>query len=239
MSTTINDTNQIQYAVDMIAATMMRMASVLITKSTPNDGTMESTTTSAAAVAMAPQNLSHQIANDGVVNKTELLHAPEFTEAALVRVYVLTILGVISLIGNLATIWNIRKTKATRRANRNTWSAIHFLILHLSISDVLVTIFCIFGEAAWNYTVEWVAGELACKLVKFFQMFSLYLSTYVLVLIGIDRWIAVKYPMKSFNMAKRCQRLLVAAYVISLILSSPQVSSNMKCDCWQFGAINT
>lgn len=160
---------------------------------------------------------------NGDVNKTELMHAPEFTEAALVRVYVLTILGVISLIGNLATIWNIRKTKATRRASRHTWSAIHFLILHLSIADLLVTVFCIFGEAAWNYTVEWVAGELACKLMKFLQMFSLYLSTYVLVLIGIDRWIAVKYPMKSLNMAKRCHRLLISAYFISLILSSPQV----------------
>lgn len=170
--------------------------------------------------AMASLNLTRQM---GDVNKTELLHAPEFTEAALVRVYVLTILGVISLIGNLATIWNIRKTKATRRASRHTWSAIHFLILQLSIADLLVTIFCIFGEAAWNYTVEWVAGELACKLVKFFQMFSLYLSTYVLLLIGIDRWIAVKYPMKSLNMAKRSHRLLVSAYFISLILSSPQV----------------
>lgn len=160
------------------------------------------------------------------VNKTEILHAPQFTEAALVRVYVLSILGFISLVGNVATIWNIEKTRTTRRATRHTWSAIYFLILHLSIADLLVTVFCIFGEAAWNYTVEWVAGELACKLVKFFQMFSLYLSTYVLVLIGVDRWVAVKYPMKSLNMAKRCHRLLLSAYIISLILSGPQVSDN-------------
>lgn len=173
-------------------------------------------------IRMAPPNFSHHVTSGGA-NKTELKHAPAFTQAALVRVYVLTILGVISLIGNLATIWSIRKTKATRRASRHTWSAIHFLILHLSIADLAVTIFCIFGEAAWTYTVEWVAGELACKLEKFFQMFSLYLSTYVLVLIGIDRWIAVKYPMKSLNMAKRCHRLLVSAYFISIILSSPQV----------------
>lgn len=209
-------------ATDAIFFTVAMAATVTVrSESTSIDAMIDET-------SMAPPNLTHhlQMTNSGV-NKTELMHAPEFTEAALVRVYVLTILGVISLIGNLATIWNIRKTKATRRASRHTWSAIHFLILHLSIADLLVTVFCIFGEAAWNYTVEWVAGELACKLVKFLQMFSLYLSTYVLVLIGIDRWIAVKYPMKSLNMAKRCHRLLLSAYFISLILSSPQVSDTL------------
>lgn len=203
-----NDTEQTTFTVAVAAAMATAVAE------------MEAKAT--AAISMAPLNLSRQIPI-GHVNITALMHAPEFTDAALVRVYVLTVLGVISLIGNLATIWNIRKTKATRRASRHTWSAIHFLILQLSIADLLVTVFCIFGEAVWNYTVEWVAGELACKLVKFFQMFSLYLSTYVLVLIGIDRWIAVKYPMKSLNMAKRCHRLLVSAYFVSLILSSPQV----------------
>lgn len=155
-------------------------------------------------------------------NKTSL-HAPKLTEEALIRVYVLSVLGVISLFGNIATIWNIQKTQTTQKSKLHKWSAIYFLILHLSIADLLVTIFCIFGEAAWNYTVAWIAGELSCKLIKFFQMFSLYLSTYVLVLIGIDRWVAVKYPMKSLNMSKRCLRLLISAYMLASLLSIPQV----------------
>lgn len=158
-------------------------------------------------------------------NHTESLsnHAPQLTRAALVRVYVLCILGIISLVGNIATIWNIEKTRNIRRNSRHTWSAIYVLILHLSIADLLVTVFCIFGEAAWNFTVEWIAGEFSCKMVKFIQMFGLYLSTYVLVLIGIDRYVAVKYPMKSLNMAKRCHHLLICAYILSLVMSLPQV----------------
>ena len=151
-----------------------------------------------------------------------LRNAPQFTSVSLFKVYVLSIMGVVSLIGNLATIWNIQKSLTTRHA-RHSWSAIYFLILHLSIADLLVTVFCIFGEAWWIYTVEWIAGELSCKLVKLFQMFSLYLSTYVLVLIGVDRWVAVKYPMKSLNTAKRCHRLVICAYVTSFVLSVPQV----------------
>lgn len=159
-----------------------------------------------------------------ITERVLLDQAPQLTKSALMRVYVLSVMGIVSLVGNLGTIWNICKTRQTRRLSRHSWSAIYFLILHLSIADVLVTCFCIFGEAGWSYTVQWVAGELACKMVKLAQMFSLYLSTYVLVLIGVDRWIAVKYPMKSLNMAKRCQRLLQYAYLMSFVLSVPQVS---------------
>ncbi|KAL7034533.1 hypothetical protein ACKWTF_008001 [Chironomus riparius] len=147
-------------------------------------------------------------------------HAPHLTDKMIVKVIVLSLMGFASLIGNVATIWNIQKNRATRRALRHSCSAIYALILHLSVADILVTFFCIIGEALWSYTVEWLAGDVACKLVKIFQMFALYLSTNVLVLIGIDRWVAVKYPMKSkfLNTA----RFVVFIYVLSFILSLPQ-----------------
>lgn len=60
-------------------------------------------------------------------------------------------------------------------------------------------------------------------MVKFFQMFALYLSTYILVLIGIDRWVAIKHPMRSLDMVERIHRLLVIAYILAIIISLPQV----------------
>ncbi|XP_061394307.1 gonadotropin-releasing hormone receptor-like [Musca vetustissima] len=156
-------------------------------------------------------------------DEIRLEHAPQLSKSAMIKVYVLSLMALFSLLGNVLTMWNIYKTRMARRNSRHSWSAIYSLIFHLSIADVLVTGFCIIGEAAWCYTVQWLANELTCKLVKLFQMFSLYLSTYVLVLIGIDRWIAVKYPMKSLNMAKRCYRLLGGTYILSFLLSLPQL----------------
>lgn len=184
-------------------------------------------TTAAAIVRMPNKSVANSSSVNQPLNSSYVDHAPQLTHAALVRVYVLVILGIISLVGNVAILFHIGKTRTKRRNSRHTWSAIYTLILHLSIADLLVTVFCIFGEAAWSYTVEWIAGEIACKLVKWFQMFALYLSTYVLVLIGIDRWVAVKYPMKSLNMAKRCHRLLILSYILSLIMSLPQVSVSL------------
>uniref|UniRef100_A0A182N5V7 G-protein coupled receptors family 1 profile domain-containing protein n=1 Tax=Anopheles dirus TaxID=7168 RepID=A0A182N5V7_9DIPT len=151
-------------------------------------------------------------------------HAPTLSKSGVIRVIVLSAMAIVSLLGNVATMWNIQKNRKSRRVTRHNWSAIYSLIFHLSIADVLVTGFCLIGEAAWYYTVDWVAGNWFCKLFKLCQMFSLYLSTYVLVLVGVDRWVAVKYPMKSLNTARRCHRFLFVAYLLSFLLSTPQVS---------------
>lgn len=151
-------------------------------------------------------------------------HAPGLTRAAIIRGSVLIVLSVLSFIGNAATIYSIRKSQRSRRASRTSCSAIYSLILQLSIADLLVTVFCLTGEAAWSFTVAWLAGNVACKIFKFLQMFSLYLSTFVLVLIGVDRFVAVRFPMKNLSTGSRGTNLLIIMYVLSAILSIPQVS---------------
>lgn len=153
-----------------------------------------------------------------------LHHAPEFTYRIAVKAAVLTLMAVLSFVGNTWTIVSIRMNRTGKRSHQ-TWSAVYTLILHLSIVDLLVTLFCLAGEAAWSYTVAWLAGNAECKMFKFLQMFSLYLSTFVLVLIGVDRFVVVKYPMKSLNTSRRLNRLITFIWILSLVLSIPQVSS--------------
>lgn len=120
--------------------------------------------------------------------------------------------------------WTPRRRRRRRQLRRlHSWSAVYFLLFHLAAADMLVTAFCIVGEAAWSYAVAWPAGVLACKGLKFAQMFSLYLSTFVLVLIGVDRWVAVKYPWRSLHMQRRCCRLVALAYGAAAVLSVPQL----------------
>lgn len=150
-----------------------------------------------------------------------LEHAPVLTESAKTRVIVLAVMAVLSFVGNVLTIYSIHTSKYSRR-NRHQ-SAVYTLILHLSVADLLVTIFCIAGEAFWSYTVAWLAGNMSCKLFKFLEMFSLYLSTFILVLIGVDRFLAVRYPIKSLSTAKRCAKLVACAWGLSAVLSIPQL----------------
>lgn len=153
-------------------------------------------------------------------NVTYLAHAPKLTRAIYLKVIVLTVMSVLSLVGNLATIYSITKNRRKQRG----CSAIYILILHLSVADLLVTVFCLAGEAIWSYNVEWLWGNAACKIFKFLQMFSLYLSTFILVLIGVDRFVAVRYPMKGLNSShKKCSRFVLLTWLLSLVLATPQV----------------
>jgi len=145
-------------------------------------------------------------------------HAPELTSAIYLKVIVLAIISVLSLVGNLATIYSITKNRRKRHG-----STIYLLIFHLSVADLLVTIFCLAGEAIWSYTVAWLWGNIACKIFKFLQMFSLYLSTFVLVLIGVDRFVAVRYPMKGLNTPQTCSRFVLLTWLLSFIFATPQV----------------
>lgn len=151
-----------------------------------------------------------------------LEHAPTLKMSTVIRASILTAMAVLSLIGNIATMISIKQRKRRRGRTRPSWTAIYSLIFQLSIADLIVTVFCIGGEAAWYLTVQWYAGNIACKLFKFMQMFALYLSTFILVLIGVDRWLAVKYPMKSMATATRNGRLVAVAWFLSFVLSIPQ-----------------
>ncbi|CAL7944245.1 unnamed protein product [Xylocopa violacea] len=152
-------------------------------------------------------------------NVTCLEHAPRLTSGTFLKVIVLAVMAVLSFVANVVTIYSITRN----RRRQHSWSAVYALILHLAVADLLVTVFCIGGEAVWTYTVAWIWGNVACKVFKFLQVFSLYLSTFVLVLIGVDRFFAVRYPMKGFNTTDRCLKSVVVAWILSSILASPQI----------------
>lgn len=169
-------------------------------------------------------DIINNVYNFNGINVTCLEHSPVLTKSRIIRATVLSVIAVLSFFGNVATIISIKRNKRCKRRARPSWTAIYSLIFQLSIADLLVTIFCIAGEAAWSFTVQWYAGNVACKVFKFLQMFALYLSTFVLVLIGLDRWLAVRYPMKSMGTATRSGKLVVLAWMLSFILSIPQVN---------------
>jgi hypothetical protein len=42
-------------------------------------------------------------------------------------------------------------------------------------------------EIGWNVTVTWQAGDAACRIMAFFRTFGIYLSSFVIVSISLDR----------------------------------------------------
>ncbi|XP_046647007.1 gonadotropin-releasing hormone receptor-like [Daphnia pulicaria] len=145
-------------------------------------------------------------------NSSLLEEAPTLTTSASVKATVLCVMAVASLIGNLATLISIAVSK------KGTSSSLYTLLFQLAISDLLVSVWCLSGEAAWTYTVEWKGGQFLCKTFKFSQVFSLYLSTSTMVLIGFDRLRAIRRPISH----RSCLKPICVAWILSAVLASPQ-----------------
>lgn len=145
--------------------------------------------------------------------------APTFNEMSMIKTVVLSLMFVISLIGNTAALIQMFRMRRRR-------STINTLILHLATADLIVTFFCNVTDAVWASTVQWYGGNAMCKMVKFLQVFGLYLSTYIIVIISVDRAYAILDPMSRNNAAKRVRTMIALAWILSALFALPQVRRN-------------
>ena len=90
---------------------------------------------------------------------------PQFTQAFLFKFIVLSIMSLLSCVLNSATLWSLYRRKVVLMR-----SSVYKLMLHMSVADLFVTCACMSGEAVWTYTVEWLAGDYMCKLLKYLQV---------------------------------------------------------------------
>ena len=80
------------------------------------------------------------------------------------------------------------------------------------------------GEIGWKATVQWLAGDISCRLFKFFSIFGLYLSSNILICISLDRFYAIVCPLSAGKAARNMKIFLWAAWIVSILSAAPQVS---------------
>ncbi|XP_064619890.1 gonadotropin-releasing hormone receptor-like isoform X2 [Lineus longissimus] len=108
------------------------------------------------------------------------------------RINVLIVCVVIGTIGCFGVcLWMWYNTRRKSRVNT--------MIMHLTVSDVLVLWLASLGQIIWEFmgNPNWLAGNGFCKIFKFLQTFSIMASNYILVVIGIDRHQAIRAPLKE------------------------------------------
>ncbi|XP_057194071.1 gonadotropin releasing hormone receptor 2 [Triplophysa rosa] len=152
-------------------------------------------------------------------NHTENHHhhlLPRFTTAAQVRVTVTLILCALSACCNLAVLYSAKH-------NRRKQSHVRVIITNLAVADLLVTFVVMPLDAAWNITVQWLAGDVACRSLMFLKLVAMYSCAFMTVVISLDRQAAILNPL-SINQARRRNKVLLSvAWTMSVVLSVPQV----------------
>lgn len=152
-------------------------------------------------------------------------------EVAKVEVTVLALVLFFALAGNLCVLLAIHTAKHGQ-------SRMYYFMKHLSIADLVVAIFQVLPQLIWDITFRFYGPDLLCRLVKYLQIVGMFASTYMLVLMSIDRCLAICQPLRSLHKRKdRCY--VVLSWVLSLLFSIPQVYifslkevGSGVYDCW-------
>ena len=82
--------------------------------------------------------------------------------------------------------------------NHQMRSTTNVLILNLAVADLLFVIFCIPFTATDYVLNEWLFGLLVCQAVQYLIYVTSYVSIYTLILMSIDRFLAVVFPVNNF-----------------------------------------
>ncbi|CAG5130959.1 unnamed protein product [Candidula unifasciata] len=139
-----------------------------------------------------------------------------FSDDNIVSVAAYSCLFVVAACGNLTVFITLFR-------NRSTKSRINLFIMHLAIADLIVTFVMLPLEIAWNATVAWLAGDIACRLLTFFRAIGFYLSSFILVSISLDRYFAIMRPLSITDADARARMMLMVSWSLSIIASIPQL----------------
>ena len=133
------------------------------------------------------------------------------------------IVFVMSFMGNNLIIYILFKSKNLKRN-------INLLVLNMAISDLFTSVFMIprrvvqialeLPSAKW--ILSGVTGEITCKLLTFMQDFSGLVSTLTLVLISLERLVAVAFPLRAKMVTYRLRvNMIILSWVVSAAIYAP------------------
>ena len=131
-----------------------------------------------------------------------------------------SLLFLASLTGNTFIGIIVYKTKTMRKP-------INFFIVNMAMSDLLYPIF-LFPPTVTGFYLGWVIsgplGHALCKLMFFLPATSVKVSIQSLVLIAVDRFGAVVFPLRSpLINSKLCFFFILASWIVAMAVMCPDL----------------
>lgn len=174
-------------------------ASVTETTESLKNSVIYSTTTFVANMSDLPVNITVSLRP----------RIPFSSSVVLIILYTLTTLA--AVVGNTIAIIVFAKG---RRSNSDLK---HFLI-NLAIADLIMAIFCIPFTFAYQITDNWIFSDFMCPLVQGCQVVSVTASVSTNTAIGIDRLIAVKFPLRRRVTDSKSKVFILGIWIFAISL---------------------
>ncbi|XP_056003480.1 allatostatin-A receptor-like [Ostrea edulis] len=123
------------------------------------------------------------------------------------------IVAVLGIVGN-AIVIHVFVILAKKKSQNTT----NILIVSLAAADLLFLVFCVPSTAA-NYAMSyWPFGNTWCKVVNLMSHTCAYVSIWTLVLLSLDRFIAVVHPVLSKQIRNCRNTCLLLSITWTIIL---------------------
>lgn len=156
-------------------------------------------------------------------------------EVAQMEILVLSITFVVAVVGNVSVLLAVHNTK-------KKISRMHLFIKHLSLADLVVAFFQVLPQLCWEVTFRFSGPDFLCRIVKHLQVMGMFASTYMMVMMTLDRYIAICHPLKTLQQPTRRSHIMIGStWLCSFALSAPQYfifslseiqDGSEVFDCW-------
>lgn len=130
-----------------------------------------------------------------------------------VIVYCLAFL--LGVLGNGVVIW------VTGFKMKKTVNTVWFL--NLAVADFLFTAFLPLSVTYTAMDFHWPFGKFMCKLNTTISFLNMFASVYILVVISVDRYVSVVWPIwaQNYRNVRKASCVSLCVWVLALILSAP------------------
>ncbi|OQV24096.1 putative Gonadotropin-releasing hormone receptor [Hypsibius exemplaris] len=174
--------------------------------------------TSSSSVAEDLKEEASEMAASGNSSNFTLADLMESNQSSTILNCLYGVLLGCGLVGNLVFLRSLITSNDCDGRSR-----LRPFLFNLVVADIFVCCFTISMEFGWRQTVVWTAGNFCCRLLSFMKTLGLYLATFVVVAMSIDRCYAIWFPMKLMNGApKRARISLGLAWIAAVLCSLPQ-----------------
>uniref|UniRef100_A0A8C2V6A9 Gonadotropin-releasing hormone receptor n=1 Tax=Chinchilla lanigera TaxID=34839 RepID=A0A8C2V6A9_CHILA len=176
------------------------------------------------SAASSEQNQNHCSA---INNSVPLMQGslPTLTLSGKIRVTLTFFLFLLSTTFNASFLLKLQKWTQKKEKGKKL-SRMKVLLKHLTLANLLETLIVMPLDGMWNITVQWYAGELLCKVLSYLKLFSMYAPAFMMVVISLDRSLAITRPLPVQSSRKLEQSMLGLAWVLSSVFAGPQ---NYNC----------
>ncbi|RWS05673.1 uncharacterized protein B4U79_09554 [Dinothrombium tinctorium] len=105
----------------------------------------------------------------------------------------------------------------------------NILLTNLAFADFGVSIFCILQNLSLYLSSEWPLDDFMCKMYHFVQSLSYTCSVLTLVVISIERFLVIVYPLQARKALEKRKLIiaLILIWLVSMLICMPRL--------WMFG----